>query len=69
MKIVNKPVLTLIFWVLALLPQGVFAQDPGCSPDDYCPIDNGTIVLIGAVILIASKKAFDRRKRNVTVEI
>ena len=69
MKIVKKLIPALVFTGLALLPTGAFAQDPGCSPDSPCPIDNGTIVLIGTVMLIAGKKAYDSRKRKATVEI
>ena len=69
MKISKKLLNFFVITCLALLPAGAFAQDPGCSPDDPCPIDSGTIVLIGVVMLIAGKKAYDAGKIKITAEV
>lgn len=68
-----KPIfkLFILIFFLFILPSALFAQacvggqDPGCSPDDDCPcpIDNGVLMLIGVVVALAAKKAYDFRKK------
>lgn len=60
MKFVLKFIPFFILLVVFSVPFNVFAQlgDPGCSPDDPCPVDSGVIFLIAVAIIIAAGKAW-----------
>lgn len=51
--------------IFALFPCFCAAQgpgDPGCSPDDACPIDGGLSLLIAGAGALAARKAYKARK-------
>jgi hypothetical protein len=65
MKMLKKIICFSLFVFLMVMPSFLMAQpDPDPSDlcpnprDPECPIDNGTVLLIAAVIGIASVKAF-----------
>jgi hypothetical protein len=59
----RKFIVAFLGIAIMLLPKLTLAQpDPGCSPDEPCPIDTNVYVLIGAAILFASLAAFKKRK-------
>jgi hypothetical protein len=61
MKILKRIIfISVVMLVSTLVPLASHAQvDPCTDPADPCPIDSGVVFLIGAVILIAAKKAYD----------
>jgi len=64
MKFVMKFIPFLVLLVVFSVPFHVFAQlgDPGCSPDDPCPIDNGVILPVFVAAAFAAKKAYDSKR-------
>jgi hypothetical protein len=42
----------------------VIAPDPGCNPDEMCPIDGGLSLLIAAGIGLGAKKSYDLKKKK-----
>jgi hypothetical protein len=64
MKCIKKLVVCSIFALAVALPKLSFAQlDPGCSPDDPCPIDSDVYVLIAAVLMFAGMALYRQLKR------
>jgi hypothetical protein len=61
-----KQKFSIFFLMLAfaIVPAISFAQDPEdpcTAPEDPCPIDNGVVFLMAAVVCIAAKKTYDYR--------
>lgn len=56
----------LLCFAICFLPAYSHAQiDPGCNPDEACPIDNGLLLLLAIPIVLAVKKTLHFRKRNL----
>ncbi len=57
---------TIIF--LMAVPFSTMAQvEPGCNPDEPCPIDSNLYFLIAGAIIIAAKKTYDYKKKQVII--
>jgi hypothetical protein len=60
----RKFIVAFLGIAIMLLPKLTMAQiDPGCSPDEPCPIDTNVYVLIAAVVIFASFAAFKKRRQ------
>ncbi|MEO6405492.1 MAG: hypothetical protein ABIY51_02875 [Ferruginibacter sp.] len=60
----------VIVCIIAISPVKVFAQpDPCTDPDQPCPIDGGLSLLIAAGIAVGAKKAYNKKRKNNTVEL
>lgn len=60
----------LIAILLIFLPAICFAQtpDPGCNPDEPCPIDSEIYVLIIGAILFAAYNFIKAKKRKLSLQ-
>lgn len=53
-----------------IVPFSAMAQiEPGCNPDEPCPIDSNVYLLIAGAIIIAAKKSYDYKKKQVAMQL
>ncbi len=61
MKVLNKLLCLIIIIGLSLSPYLAMAQiDPGCNPDESCPIDSNVYILVIAALLFAAYKYYSK---------
>ena len=68
MKFLKHIIFVLILSV-ALLPLKSLAQgqaDPCTAPEDPCPIDANLYFLFAAAVIVAAKKTYDYKKKQVS---
>ena len=60
--------LFLLMLIFILLPELIHADpgDPGCPPDEVCPIDSGLVALIAVGVGYGIKKIWHNKKREST---
>jgi hypothetical protein len=60
----RKFIVAFLGIAIMLLPKLTMAQlDPGCSPDEPCPVDSNVYLLLGAVVLFAGLAALKKRRQ------
>ena len=67
MKFLKHIIFVLILSV-ALLPLKSLAQqaDPCTAPEDPCPIDANLYFLFAAAVIVAAKKTYDFKKKQIS---
>ncbi len=72
MKVFKKLLFSVIVIGLSLSPYLAMAQigpDPGCNPDEPCPIDSNVYILIIAAILFVGYKYYSTYRLSKTPSI
>jgi hypothetical protein len=68
MKILKYIVPVFFIFTLLLAPSIAKADpDPGCNPDEECPIDTNVVLLISAAVLVAGFKYYSNVKNKLAV--
>ena len=68
MKFLKFVVPVLFFFSFLVIPNVAKADpDPGCNPDELCPIDTNVVLLITAAVLIAGFKYYSSEKNKMAV--
>ncbi len=72
MKVFKKLLFSVIVVALSLSPYFAMAQigpDPGCNPDEPCPIDSNVYILIIAALLFVGYKYYSTNRLGKTARM